>query len=202
MGLRFGGEEFLLEFLTLRSLRFGLLLQVGHCAAQLLFVPCGIHRENQKRRDSSPQPPRDSGGTNTLLLDLTDRRCFCAYRLQQTPFQHVRGLSIWREVGELAHEPARFFQCFHTVVAAGGKVSLKLRTFRGVKRANRVGLDQLPEMFVSVHDVARNPSFKRSNPLRIQLFTVPNGSCNEAAISEWLRPSKYASSMAFFCAAG
>ena len=127
---------------------------------------------------------------NGLLPSLTTSRCFCAYRLQQTPLQHIRGLSIWREVRELAHEPARFFQRFHTVGTAGGKVRLQLRAFGSVKRANRVGLYQLPEMVVSAHDVACNPSFKRSNPLRIQLFTVPNGSCNEAAISEWLRPSK------------
>ena len=71
-----------------------------------------------------------------------------------TPFQHVRGLGIWREVGELTHEPARFFQRFHTVVATGGKVGLQLRAFRGVKRANRVGFDQLPEM-VPVRIIAK-----------------------------------------------
>ena len=117
-------------------------------------------------------------------------RCFRAHRLQQTPFQHIGGLSIWREVGKLTYEPTRFFQRFHAVRAAGGEVRFQLGAFRSVKRADRVGFDQLPEMVVSAHDVACNPSFKRSNPLRIQLFTVPNGSCNEAAISEWLRPSK------------
>jgi hypothetical protein len=90
----------------------------------------------------------------------------------------------------LAHQPARFFQRFHAVGATAGKVRLQLRAFGGVKRANRVGLDQFPEMVVSIHDVPCKPSFKRSNPLRIQLFTVPSGSCKEAAISEWLRPSK------------
>jgi hypothetical protein len=46
---------------------------------------------------------------------------------------------------------------------------------------------------------ACNPSFKRNKPLRIQLFTVPSGSFSASAISEWLKPSKYANSMARFC---
>jgi len=90
VGLRFGGEKVLLQFLPFRSLRFGLLLQVVHRAAQLLFVPCRIHRENQQRRDSSPQPPRDSSGMNGLLPRLTASRCFRTYRLQQAALSACR----------------------------------------------------------------------------------------------------------------
>ena len=70
-----------------------------------------------------------------------------------------------------------------------------------VERTEGVCLDQLPELVVFAHDAVCNPSFNRSKPFLIQLFTVPSGSCNDAAISLWLSPSKYAISIAFFCGA-
>src|SRR5580704_1729483 len=71
--------------------------------------------------------------------------------------------------------------------------------FRGVERTQRVGFKHVAELVAVFHDATCNSSFKRSKPLRIQLFTVPSGSLRAAAISEWLSPSKYASSMALFC---
>ncbi len=80
------------------------------------------------------------------------------------------------------------------------------REMRGNRRAllliectEGVRLDQLPNLVVFAHCAACSPSFKRSKPFLIQLLTVPKGSCKASAISLWLKPSKYAISIAFFC---
>ena len=99
----------------------------------------------------------------------------------------------------MADEPARFFEGFGAVRAAGREMRFERGALFGIERTESVGFEQLAELVAVLHVVACNPSFKRSKPLRIQLFTVPSGSFSVAAISEWLSPSKYASSMAFFC---
>ena len=91
---------------------------------------------------------------------------------------------------ELTYEPARLLQRLRTLRATARQVRFDYGAVRRVKRAKGVGFDQLPEFVVGAHNVACKPSFKRINPLRIQLFTVPKGSFREAAISEWLKPSK------------
>src|SRR5579859_302200 len=119
--------------------------------------------------------------------------------LHQAALKHVRGRCFRSSVGELADQPARFFNCFGAVRATGCEMRFERGALFGIERTKRVGFHQFTELAAVFHVVACNPFFRRSKPLRIQLFTVPSGSCKAAAISEWLKPSKYANSMAFFC---
>src|SRR5258707_2279551 len=106
-------------------------------------------------------------------------------------------------MSQLAHYPARFQQGFRALSAANDKVRGNRCAFFGIERTKRVSFDQLAKIIRNlvraVHDAVCNPSFNLKSPLRIQLFTVPSGSFNALAISEWLKPSKYASSIARLC---
>src|SRR5258707_13221964 len=106
-------------------------------------------------------------------------------------------------MSQLATHAARFQQGFRALCAANDKVPGNRCAFFGIERTKRVSFDQLTKIIRNlvraVHDAVCNPSFNLKSPLRIQLFTVPSGSFSAWAISEWLKPSKYANSMARFC---
>ena len=109
---------------------------------------------------------------------------FGANGLHQAAFEHVGGSGFGGHVGELADEPAGFFDRLGAILAAGGEMGFEGVTFGGVEGAESVGFVHFAELVAVFHDVACNPSFKRNKPLRIQLFTVPRGSLRDAAISE------------------
>src|SRR5262249_52707476 len=100
---------------------------------------------------------------------------------------------------ELCDGDARFGEGLRTFRAIRAEMELELDEVAGVERADGVGIDEIAVFVVFVHEAACNPCRKRIKPLRIQLFTVPRGSLRAAAISVWLKPSKYASSSARFC---
>ncbi len=52
--LKLRSLELLLELLALGALSFGLLLQVGNGAAEVPFIPRGVHGKQQQCRDARP----------------------------------------------------------------------------------------------------------------------------------------------------
>jgi len=100
------------------------------------------------------------------------------------------GAASGAKVSKLADNPARLLDGLRAVGAAASKVRLERGAFGRIERAQRVSLVHFAELVAVAHVLACNPSFKRSKPLRIQLFTVPSGSFRASAISEWLKPSK------------
>src|SRR2546423_1032952 len=99
----------------------------------------------------------------------------------------VAGSMIFLDRGSVRMRASR---CAAALSAAGAEMFFEQGAFLRIQRAEGVRLNHLLELSMLVHEVARNSSLKRSNALRIQLFTVPRGSFKLAAISEWLRPSK------------
>src|SRR2546427_4772161 len=89
---------------------------------------------------------------------------------------------------------------------AVGEVRLEAGTLRRRQGAKRVRRRQLQPPVVGhasppASRPAREPrSF--SIPARMRVLTVPNGSCSSAAISVWVRPPKYASSITRRCGSG
>ena len=110
--------------------------------------------------------------------------------LQQFLLELLRGFYQWRQIRELADDTASLFQRIRAFRAACRKMLLEHHALRCIKRAQSVPLNQLAKLGVFAHDATFSSSFKRSNPLRIQLFTVPSGSFKACAISEWLSPPK------------
>src|ERR1051326_4601854 len=68
----------------------------------------------------------------------------------------------------------------------------------GHRQSNETFITQNPRLSPLPFNNSRNLIM----PVLIRVFTVPSGAPTRAAISDWLSPSKYASSKSCFCSSG
>src|SRR5229473_1000483 len=169
----------------------------GHSVSGPL-PPIRIARDQGEHHGRGRDDPGEDGAATGHGPDLA--------RVPQDPVAHTwGGQSGGRRVREqLAHLAERL--CLGAAHRALGQVCFELQALSRLEGAQRVGRGQRQPLMVG-HDSALDRSGASeprsfSIPARMRVFTVPNGSPSSVAISVWVRPSKYASSMTRRCGSG
>src|SRR6185295_7964344 len=151
--------------------------------------PAQHHRPEHARAAARPRARRGRRGRDALHQRVLDHG---GRRLRQ------RG-------GEARERLLALAQGAHRLRIAGLQQGLETGALLSLEPAQGVRRRQLADL-VAIH-VAESLSplsapRSRSSPSRVRVFTVPSGSPSRVAISDWVSPSKNASSITRRCASG
>src|SRR5690348_10099190 len=159
------------------------------------------HADDEDEAGRGGKPGPDVRPEGWACTDRPDAARLSKHALAQGGWWRRGGRRLCEQPGDLAerlHFPA--------ALGASGEVYLEPRTLFGVEGAERVRRRELSPLVIG-HDApptSSGASEPRSFSIaaRMRVLTVPSGSCSSAAISVWLRPPKYASSITRRCGSG